>query len=109
MNIEELKLVLEAINQFTSQATTAGIWWAVLHYVLPAITKITGFIVAGVVAVKITKYVASTNEWAAAGRRVSKAYGGSGYSMMGHNDEQAINNAVTLAIVRKAAEKSEKQ
>lgn len=105
MNAEELKMVLEAINQFTAQATTAGIWWAALHYVLPAITKITGFIVAGVVAVKIAKYVASTHEWAAAARRVSKAYGGEGYahSMYG-KDDQAINNAVALALVRKAQE-----
>lgn len=109
MNIEELKLVLEAINQFTSQATTAGIWWAALHYTLPALTKIIGFLVVGTVLVKIAKLITGSFEWAAAGRRVSKAYGGSGYSMMGHNDEQAINNAVTLAIVRKAAEKSEKQ
>lgn len=105
MNIDELKLVLEAINQFTAQATTAGIWWAALHYVLPAITKITGFIVAGVVVVKIAKFIAGTHDWAAAGRRVSKAYGGNGYAhSMYVQDEEAINNAVASALVRKAQE-----
>jgi len=109
LNIEELKLVLEAINQFTSQATTAGIWWAALHYTLPALTKIIGFIVSGIVVVKIAKLIAGVHEWSAAGKRVSKAFGGSGYSIMYHNDEKAINNAVALALVHKATEKSEKK
>lgn len=108
MNIDELKLVLEAINQFTGQATTAGIWWAAMHYALPALTKIIGFLVIGVVAIKLSRIAASTHEWANAGKRVSKAYGGSGYTVFYNSDETAINNAVALAIVRKQQEKSGK-
>ena len=96
MNIEELKLVLEAINQFTAQATTAGIWWAAMHYALPALTKIIGIIVGGTVLVKLAKILANTHEWANIGKRVSKAYGGSGYHLVYANDEQAINEAIAL-------------
>ena len=102
MNIEELKMVLEAINQFTAQATTAGIWWAAMHYTLPALTKIIGFIVAGTVAVKLARIIAGTSQWVDAGKRVSKAFGGSGYSIMYYNDEKAINTAITLATQHRA-------
>lgn len=109
MNIDELKLVLEAINQFTAQATTAGIWWAAMHYALPALTKIIGIIAGATVVIKVVKLIASTHDWAAAGRRVSKAYGGSGYSMFYNTDETAINNAIALAIVRKQQERASKE
>ena len=98
MNIDELKLLLDAINQFTSQATTAGIWWAALHYTLPALTKITGILVGGVVVVKVARTIAASYEWARVGRSVSKAFGGDGYTYgFYYNDEQAINKAIATA------------
>jgi hypothetical protein len=90
MQIEELKLVIETIKSLSGDATTAFIWWMVFD-----IVKYTLFTAALItVTAIIARIISDTREWAMAGRRVAKAYGASGHTMMYSSDEAAIEKAI---------------
>ena len=93
MNIEELKLIIEAVNGVAGDAKTMLIWWFVLDfskYLLGAGTAI------GIIWI-VLKFIISMGDWATLGRDVARAWGGDGGEFVYRADRTAIDKALRAA------------
>lgn len=93
MNIEEMKLIIDAIKSLSGDATTALIWWMVFDLV--KLTLMSSVVVA--IVWLISKGIGSMSEWADAGKQVARAYGGEGSSYFYKTDRVAMDKAVKKA------------
>lgn len=97
MNIEELKLVLSAVETVSGDAKTVAVWYFVANYGVSLMQTL--IIIAGLVLLVrvISKAFINASEWANLGRAVSKAWGGDGEEYIYTADKRAMQRAVQCA------------
>lgn len=105
MNTDEVKLVLDAISTMADGASTAAVWWMVLHYGLKLLTVVfvCGAVVLVVRLITGTMLKLDANQpWVQAGKSVAEAWGaGTAYRCMYTSDHAAIRAAVNAGHDRK--------
>jgi hypothetical protein len=100
MNIEELKLVLSAVETVTGDAKTVAIWYFAANYGV-SLLKVLIVVVGLVLLVRgIAKAFINASEWATLGRTVSKAWGGPGEEYVYTRDRTAMQGAIQSAPQR---------
>lgn len=99
MNTEELKMVLETINNLAGGATDAAIWWIILHYGGQLLVHLSWVFMVGFIVLRLTQAISGTSEWSRAGRTVARSWGASNamFGSMVSSDHDAIARAIAAA------------
>ena len=97
MNIEELKLVLSAVETVTGDAKTVAIWYFAANYGVSLLKVL--IVIGGLVLLVrvISKALINASEWANLGRAVAKAWGGQGDEYIYQSDKAALQHALKAA------------